>query len=295
MKVNILDLNGKAKEKTDLPKIFETKYRPDLIKRAVLSAQANGRQKYGADIMAGKRTSAHYHGLTHLDSSQKMMGREMARMPREHGDTARFMRARLVPQARGGRRAHPPRVEKNWDKKINNKERLFAIRSAIAGTGNKDLALERNHIFDCELPIVAEDDIQKIKKVKEFIEFLNKIGMEKELIRVKEKKARSGKGKLRRGKYRNKVGPLVIINQDKGIKKACKNIPGVDVIELKKVNAELLSPGAHGIRLTIWTKSAFDDLKSFDFKFENKKAKKENSQNLKSKEFENKKTEKDKV
>lgn len=271
-KVNVLDLEGKIKETVDLPRVFSTHYRPDQIKRAVLAAQANRRQKYGSDKMAGKRTSAHYHGLTHLDPDQKMMGREMARMPREHGDTSRFMRARLVPQAKGGRRAHPPRVEKNWDKKINNKERLFAIKSAIAGTGNKELVRERNHIFDSELPLVVVDSVQKIKKVKKLMEFMNKIGMEKEMERVKQKNARTGKGKLRRGKHKRKIGPLIVIKEDEGISKAYKNIPGLNVIELGKINAEILSPGAHGIRLTIWSKSAFDDLKLENFKPENKKA-----------------------
>ncbi|HDI02677.1 MAG TPA: 50S ribosomal protein L4, partial [Candidatus Aenigmarchaeota archaeon] len=105
MKANVFDLEGNVKEKIDLPKVFSAPYRPDLIKRAVLAAQANRRQKYGADPMAGKRTSAHYHGKTHLDPDQRMMGRDMARLPREHGDTSRFMRARLVPHAVGGRRA----------------------------------------------------------------------------------------------------------------------------------------------------------------------------------------------
>ena len=48
--------------------------------------------------------------------------------------------------------------------------------------------------------------------------------------------------------------------QDDGIVKATKNIPGVDVVDVKNLNAEILSPGAHGIRLTIWTKSAIEAL-----------------------------------
>jgi len=259
MKANVLDLEGKVKESIDLPKVFYTEYRPDLIKRAVLAAQANRRQKYGTDKMAGKRTSAHYHGLTNLDPAQKMMGRDLARMPREHADTARFMRGRLVPQTVGGRRAHPPKVEKNWGKKINDKERVLAIRSAIAGTANKELVKERNHVFECELPIVVEDSIQKINKIKDFMEFAKKIGIDKEMKRVKEKKLRSGKGKLRRGKYKKKIGPLLVVKKDEGIK-ACKNLPGLDIIELSKLNAETLSPGAHGIRLTIWSKSAIEEM-----------------------------------
>ena len=261
MKANVLDLDGKVKEKIDVPKVFLTVYRPDVIKRAVLAAQANRRQKYGSDPMAGQRTSAHYHGLTHLDPDQKMMGREMARLPREHGDTSRFMRARLVPNTVGGRRAHPPKVERNWNKKINKKERLLAIMSAIAGTAKKELVAERNHKFDGELPLVVEDSIEKISKARDFINFMVKIGMKKELARIKEKNPRSGKGKLRRGKFKKKVGPLIVVKSDEGISKAAKNT-GVDVVKVNELNAELLSPGAHGIRLTIWSKSAFEEMKS---------------------------------
>lgn len=260
MKGKILSLNGKKKGEMKLPSIFSTEYRPDLIKRAVLAAQSHRRQRYGSNKKAGKRTSAHYEGVTDSDPSQKMMQREMARLPREHGDTARFMRARFVPQAEGGRKAHPPKVEKDWRKKINKKERKFAIRSAIAGTSNPELAKERNHSFEGDLPIIVDNSIQEIKKTKKLLEILRKIGLEKELERTKKKKARKGKGKLRRGKHKKRIGPLLVIEKDKGIAKATNNIPGIDVIDLEKLNTEILSPGSHGIRLTIWTKSAIEKL-----------------------------------
>lgn len=260
MKVNIIGLDGKKKGTIELPSVFSTPYRPDLIKRAVLVAQANRRQRYGADKLAGKRTSAHYHGKTDLDPSQKMMQREMARLPREHGDTARFMRARLVAQTVGGRRAHPPKVEKIWKKKINKKERNFAIKSAVAGTTSPELVRKRNHIFESDLPIVIEDSIQEIKNTKDLISSLKDIGLEKELERTRGKKVRAGKGKLRGKKYKRKVGPLIVIAKNDGILKASKNVPGVDVVEVRNLNAELLSPGSHGIRLTVWTKSAIEKI-----------------------------------
>jgi len=260
MKAKILDQNGKKVGDIDLPNIFLTPYRPDIIRRAVLVAQSNRRQKYGTDKMAGERTSARYIGRTEIDPAHRMMQREMARLPRNFGDTAIFMRARLVPQTVGGRRAHPPKVEKNWEKKINKKERLLAIASAIAGTINPDLVRERNHIFEDNLPIIVDDSIQKIKKTKDVLDFLKKIGLEKELERVKEKKKRRGKVKLRRGKYKKRIGPLIVIAKDEGIVEAAKNIPGVDVIDVKNLNAEILSPGGHGIRLTVWTKSAIESL-----------------------------------
>ena len=40
----------------------------------------------------------------------------------------------FAPGTVGGRRAHPPKSEKIWSKKINKKENAKAIRSAISAT-----------------------------------------------------------------------------------------------------------------------------------------------------------------
>ena len=92
MQVTVRDLDGDEAGEVDLPEVFETPYRPDLIRRAVLAAQANRKQDYGADEYAGMRTPAESFGS----------GRGMAHVPRQNGVGKR------VPQAVGGRRAHPP-------------------------------------------------------------------------------------------------------------------------------------------------------------------------------------------
>ena len=43
---------------------------------------------------------------------------------------------------------------------------------------------------------------------------------------------RAGKGKLRNRRHVQKLGPLVIYDQDQGVTKAFRNIPGVDVIQV---------------------------------------------------------------
>ena len=43
--------------------------------------------------------------------------------------------------------------------------------------------------------------------------------------------------------------------------KAAKNLPGVDVVTVDNLNVELLAPGTHPGRLTIWTQSAIEKLK----------------------------------
>ena len=60
----------------------------------------------------------------------------------------------------------------------------------------------------------------------------------------------------------NAIGPSdkllegTIESENKGIIYAARNLPGVDIVEVNNLNVELLAPGAHPGRLTIWTKSA---------------------------------------
>ena len=260
MKTVVFDVQGKQKGEIELPKVFNTNFRPDLIKRAVLAIQSHKRQPYGSNKLAGKRTSAHYHGVR--KGPHHMMNIERARMTRIHGGPSNLqLTARFVPQAVKGRRAHPPKVEKIWYKKINNKERVLAIKSAIAATALKEIVLKRGHLVDnIILPIVVDDSLQELKKSKSVKEFLEKIGLKKDLERAKNKKVRAGKGKMRGRKYKKKKSVLFVIFEDKGFFKAAKNIPGVDICLATNLNAELLAPGAHAGRLTIFTESAIKKL-----------------------------------
>ena len=45
-----------------------------------------------------------------------------------------------------------------------------------------------------------------------------------------------------------------------GLKKAFRNIPGVDLINVSKLNLLKLAPGGHVGRFVIWTQSAFEKL-----------------------------------
>ncbi|NIM47277.1 MAG: 50S ribosomal protein L4 [Candidatus Aenigmarchaeota archaeon] len=260
MKTIVFDVQGNQKSEIELPKLFNTNFRPDLIKRAVLSIQSHKRQPYGPNKLAGKRSSAHYHGVRR--GPHHMMNIERARMARIHGGPPNLqMTARVIPGAVKGRKAHPPKIEKIWYRKINNKERVFAIKSAIAATALKDIVLKRGHLVDnINLPIVIDDSLQEFKKSKNVKEFLEKIGLKKELERAKNKKVRAGKGKRRGRKYKKKKSVLFVIFEDKGIFKAAKNIPGVDICLATNLNAELLAPGTHAGRLTIFTESAIKKL-----------------------------------
>ncbi|MEM1536927.1 MAG: 50S ribosomal protein L4, partial [Candidatus Bathyarchaeia archaeon] len=90
---------------------------------------------------------------------------------------------------------------------------------------------------------------------------LIKLGVLADLFRVKEsRKVRAGKGKLRGRRLKQAVGPLIVVAEDRGIGEAARNIPGVDVVKVNELNAEVLAPGTHPGRLTIWTKSAIEAL-----------------------------------
>jgi large subunit ribosomal protein L4e len=255
---NIYNLEGKNIGKEELPKVFSTPYRPDLIKRAVLSIQSERRQPYGTDPLAGKRTSAHYHGKRRYRFT--MMNREMSRIPRIHGKGAGYLayRARFAPHAVKGRRAHPPKAEKIWLQSLNKKERVFALKTALAATALLDIVKSRGHVTD-ETPIIFVDDFENISKTKEVYKVLEKI-IPKELARCEKKKTRAGKGKMRGRRYTKKKGPVIVVSKVCPLSKSAKNIPGIDVTTVNSMNTELLAPGAHAGRLMIITKSALQKI-----------------------------------
>jgi large subunit ribosomal protein L4e len=261
MKVDVLNLNGEPVEKIELPEVFKESFRPDVIRRAVISLQSQRRQPYGPNVLAGLRTSAHYHGSRRVRYT--MMMRDMARMQRIHGGAPHMAwRARKVPQAVKGRMAFPPKVEKIWEQKINKKEKRLALRSAIAATANKDIVKDRGHRIDKikTLPLIVMNDIESIKKTRDVEKLFLTLGFDDELKRLSKRKVRAGKGKMRGRKYKGRIGPLIIVDKDKEIKKACKNLIGVDVLNVKNISVEYLAPGSMPGRLTIWSKSSIEKL-----------------------------------
>ena len=247
MMAKVLSLSGEVVEEIELPKVFEEEFRPDIIKRAVLAIQSHRRQPYGPNPLAGVDYAWENWGP----------GYGYARVPRiKHGS-----RAVVVPQAVGGRRAHPPKPQRKWAEKINKKEMKKALRSAIAATANVELVKARNHLFEGELPKVVVNDIESIKKTKEVIEVFKAIGVYEDVERAKEtKRYRAGKGKMRGRRYKMKKSVLLVVGRDDGILKAAKNLPGVDAILVRNLNVELLAPGCHAGRLTVWSKSAIEYL-----------------------------------
>ena len=91
---------------------------------------------------------------------------------------------------------------------------------------------------------------------------LNLIGANEDVQRVvKGMSIRSGKGKVRAGRYRKKKGPLfVVTDESESLVRALRNIPGVDVVNVKRLNIRLLAPGGQLGRFTVYTSSAMKEL-----------------------------------
>jgi large subunit ribosomal protein L4e len=259
MKVPVYSLKGEVKKNADFARAFSEPVRTDLINRAVVSEQSGSRQAYGADPLAGKRTSAHYHGRRKVRHS--MMNREMARMARIHGTGFMHMTARFVPQATKGRKAHPPKVEKVWKKDMNRKEHAKAVLSAVSATASRDYVFSRGHAEGIKhVPLVIEDGLEQVKRFKEIGDVLKVLGLEKDMERARLKKVRQGKGTRRGRKYKRKKSFLIVVSDLKGIEKAAGNIPGVDVVRISELRVEHLAPGGTPGRLTIWTEGALEKL-----------------------------------
>jgi large subunit ribosomal protein L4e len=247
-KVTLYSFKGDKKEDVQLPEIFNTIYRPDIIQKSFNTLHSNKRQPYGPNI---------YSGTKHATSSIGK-GRGTSRVPR----LTQGRRAALAPCVVGGRRAHPPKSERDWKEKINKKEKLLAKNSAIAATNNKELVTNRGHKFNdkISLPIIIDDKFENLKKTKEIIDLFKKIGIYDDILRATNgKHIRAGKGKMRGRKYKTPKSVLIISDKNNTLKSS-ENLTGVDIVNRKNLNIEHLAPGGVAGRLTIFTKTAFDKI-----------------------------------
>ncbi|MBN1645061.1 50S ribosomal protein L4 [Candidatus Woesearchaeota archaeon] len=257
MELKIMSKDNKEAGKKKLPKQFSEPFRLDIIKRAVEAIFGNKRQKYGASLRAGKRHSVYISKKRRR--FRGVYGHSRTRTPKKvvsrSGSMFNWVGA-FAPNARGGHRAFPPKVEKNWDCKINTKEKRKAIRSALASVMNKELVIKRGHKVPDAYPFLIANDFELINKTKDFRSALLALGFKEELERASKKKIRAGKGKHRARPYKKAKGPLVIVSGKCDLLKSATNIAGIDVIDVKNVNAELLAPGCVPGRLTLLTEEA---------------------------------------
>jgi len=262
MKAKILDIHKTEKGTKELPVQFSEQIRWDLIQRAVISLQNERRQAYGVKHGAGLRQVSEVSRRRR--DYKGTYGAGISRVPRKimsrNGTRMNWVGA-FAPGTVGGRRAHPPKTEKIWWKKINEKERLKAIRSAIAATASKEIITKRGHLIPSNYPFILDEKLEHLEKTKDVVQTLEKLGFNNELARIEDRKIRAGKGKSRGRKYIIRKGPLIVVSKPGKLLKSAINIAGVDVVDVRKLNAELLAPGGIPGRLTLWTTSAIETIK----------------------------------
>lgn len=247
MQTKVLDLEGKEGDSLELPSVFNTPLREDVINRVYVALASHGIQPQGRDPLAGERTTA--------ESGHPPTGRGIARIPRVKGERySKSGMAGAVASTVHGRLPHPPRSEKVIRKEVNSKERYLAVASAIAATADQSLVQKRGHKFSSKLPIVVSSDLENVSKARDLKRFLTVLGADKDVQRAGERKRKVTSALSRRS--RTGVGPLIVVSNPSKLRAASKAFAGVSVATSSSLSVLDLAPGSVPGRLTIWTKES---------------------------------------
>jgi len=254
--VSVFSLTGEKSTTTPLPAVFEAPIRPDIVQFVHTNMNKNNRQAYAVSINAGKQVSASSWGT----------GRAVARIPRVGGGgTSRSGQGAFGNMCRGGRMFAPTKTWRKWHRKINTTQKRYAVASALAASAVPALVMARGHKIDevPEIPLIVDDTIQSTKKTSAAKDILVALGAYDDVEKAaNSKQIRSGKGKMRNRRYTLRRGPLVIYDEDDGVVQAFRNLPGVELCCVSRLNLLQLAPGGHMGRFCIWSQSATGKLDS---------------------------------
>lgn len=165
----------------------------------------------------------------------------------------------------------PTKVWRKWHIRISTSQRRYATVSALAGSSVYPLVLARGHRVEKlpEVPLVVSDaEFEGLAKTKDAVKLLKNLGAYEDVERVvATKHVRAGKGKARGKRYTQKKGPLIVHNKEaEGSRKvatlvsAFRNIPGVELCHVSRLNLLQLAPGGRVGRFIVWTEGAFRQL-----------------------------------
>lgn len=254
--VTVYTTDAKAASTVSLPAVLTAPIRSDVVRFVHANLAKNHRQPYAVSKKAGHQTSAESWGT----------GRAVARIPRVGGGgTGRSGQGAFGNMCRGGRMFAPTKTWRRWHRKVNVAQRRLAVASALAASALPSLVLARGHAIAQvpEIPLVVEDAVQGLTKTKSAAELLAKLHAAADVERVKRtRKVRPGKGKMRNRRHVSRLGPLVVYAEDNGVTRAFRNLPGVELAHVSRLNLLRLAPGGHVGRFIIWTRSAFAQLDS---------------------------------
>ena len=219
--VQAYSVSGAPDGSVELPPVFATPVRPDLIKKAYINLESHRFQPKGTHPTAGMDVVAR--------SNDPPTGRGTSRIAKMRGGGGgRQGQAGGVASVRGGRQAHPPKVQKVIHKKINRKENRLALCSAIAATASRDLVESRGHRVgaDTQFPIIVSDEIESVAKTQDLAKIVGSLNLGGDIDRLRRRKARTGKSALRgRGK---KIGKSILF-VTRSPPAAADDVPGDDV------------------------------------------------------------------
>jgi len=253
--VTVQSTSDEASEKqVQLPAVFLAPIRPDIVTFVHTSMNKNKRQAYAVNKDAGHQTSAESWGT----------GRAVARIPRvPGGGTHRAGQGAFGNMCRGGRMFNPTKTWRKWHRKINVNQRRYAVCSALAASALPSLVMARGHRISevPECPLVLDSSIESVDKTSKAVKILKDVGAFEDIEKSKSsRQIRSGKGKMRNRRHVQRRGPLVVYAEDNGINQAFRNLSGVEVCSVERLNLLQLAPGGHLGRFVIFTEAAFDKL-----------------------------------
>ncbi len=255
MKAAVFSISGSKEGEVELPLVFSTPFRAELIHKAFTNLNSHKFQPQGRHPTAGMDVVAR--------SNDPPTGQHQARIAKMRGGGGgRQGQAGGVASVRGGRQAHPPIVDKVTFKKMNKKENKLALCSAIAATASKEAIQSRGHKIEGieSFPIIISDDIESISKAVEVSKVLESLKLMKDVNRLETRKPRTGKSSLRGRSKKVGKSVLFVTKDSSNISKACGAFPGVEARSVKDLSVLDLAPGSDPIRLTVYSKAALDEI-----------------------------------
>jgi len=158
----------------------------------------------------------------------------------------------------------PIKTWRRWHRKVNLKQRRHAVASALAASALVPLVMARGHRIEEApmIPLVVDDKLDNVEKTKDAVAFLKRLGLYADVAKVIDTKTvRAGRGKARNRRYQLRKGPLFVYNSDsRKLAQAVRNLPGVEICHVNRLNLRQLAPGGQLGRLIVWTQSAFKAL-----------------------------------
>ncbi|GFH45863.1 hypothetical protein CTEN210_02337 [Chaetoceros tenuissimus] len=252
--LSVFSLSGEKASTTPLPAVFTAPIRPDVVQFVHTNMNKNNRQAFAVSMSAGKNVSASSWGT----------GRAVARIPRVGGGgTSRSGQGAFGNMCRGGRMFAPTKTWRKWHRKINTTQKRYAVASALAASAVPALVMARGHRVEDvpEIPLVLDSALESTKKTSAAKDILAAVGALADVEKAADsKKIRAGKGKMRGRRYTLRRGPLVVYKENDGVAQAFRNLPGVELCCVSRLNLLQLAPGGHMGRFCIWSQAAVEEL-----------------------------------